>query len=83
MQRTFVIACVLSCLWTACSSSNSSGSCSGEAPAGATCQMPGGGCEGLVCLGSSWACPAGDTQVALTATSCTGDGGAGADSGHD
>jgi hypothetical protein len=27
--------------------------------------------------------PAGDTQVALTATSCMGEGGSGGDSGHD
>jgi hypothetical protein len=36
-----------------------------------------------VCMGTAWACPANDTQVALTATSCNGDGGGAGDSGHD
>jgi hypothetical protein len=83
MLRTFVVGCFLGLVWTACSSSSSpSSSCSGSAPAGATCQKAGGGCEALACQGSSWVCPAGDTQVALTATSCAaGDGGPGGDGG--
>jgi hypothetical protein len=65
------------------SSSGGDAGCTGSAPAGATCQKAGGGCEALVCQGSTWACPSGDTQVALTATSCAGEGGAGGDSGSD
>ena len=83
MVRTFVVGSFLACLLTACSGdSSSSGNCSSQPPAGATCQKASGGCEGLVCQGSSWVCPAGDTQVALTATSCGGDGGSGGDGGH-
>ena len=81
MMRSFVVVGLLASLWTACSSDSSS-NCSGMAPAGTTCQKAGGGCEALVCQGSSWTCPAGDTQVALTATSCQGDGGSGGDSGQ-
>jgi hypothetical protein len=85
--RTFVLVCFAGFVW-ACGGtadgSNPSGGCGGPAPDGTTCQKAGGGCEALVCEGSSWTCPAGDTQVALTAAACmSGDAGGGnADGGN-
>jgi hypothetical protein len=73
MKRILIAACFLGCVWAGCSGSSSGGgNCSGEAPAGATCHKPAGGCEAMVCEGSTWGCPAQDTQIALTAANCTG-----------
>jgi hypothetical protein len=79
----FLFILILPFAFGACSSSTSStpqndaGAC-GAMLAGTTCKRTDGACEGLVCIGSTWQCPSGDTQVALTASSCVaGDAAAG------
>lgn len=58
----------------ACGSESDAGAC-GPMPVGTTCKKPTGGCEALSCVGSTWKCPVGDTEVALTPGSCSLDGG--------
>jgi hypothetical protein len=75
-------AYVMVCLAVACSNSDSSGGSSsggtssggacGDKPIGSTCKTPTGSCEDLVCTGTSWGCPTGDTEVPVTGASGCG-----------
>ncbi len=82
--RPFGLILLVAALATACSSTSPStttdaGSCGAE-PVGATCRKSDGTCEALACVGATWSCPSGDTQVGLTPTSCEATDG-GVDSG--
>ena len=62
----------------ACSSSSTSspGTC-GAAPIGSQCKTSAGGCAPLQCIGSSWGCAAGQTEVGVVPGACSvADGGA-------
>lgn len=66
----FIVTLAAACGGTTDGTTNDAGSCGAE-PVGTTCRKPSGACEAEICAGTTWACPAGDTQVALTATSCS------------
>jgi hypothetical protein len=46
------------------------GACGEHPPVGGTCKKPGGACEGLICVGTTWKCPDGDTPVAVAPGNC-------------